>query len=245
MSFRPVDRSAMEAIIRRVKLTCCYNDPLPVSDIVHSENFTDFVDIFLNIVNMSIENNIFPESEKRAIVKPILKGNLNAQSYSSFRPVSNLTFLSNIIENVILDQLLGYLMTVRVFPDNQSAYRRLYSTETIMCSVVNDLLVMMDEGKCGVLILLDLSAAFDTVVHNILLKDCRSIGIEGQALVYLESYLKDRTYCVQVGDSFSNIKHLERGVPQGSVLGPILFCIYMFELSHLLEKHGVQFKLRR
>ena len=82
---------------------------------------------------------------------------------------------------------------IRVFPDNQSAYRKLYSTETALCSVVNDLLIMLDEGKCGILILLDLSAAFDTVVHSLLLKDLKANGIEGEALDYLESFLINRT----------------------------------------------------
>ena len=85
----------------------------------------------------------------------------------------------------------------KVFPDNQSAYRKLYSTETALCSVVSDLLIMMDTGKCGILILLDLSAAFDTVVQSLLLNDLNAIGIEGEALDYLESFLTNRAYCVE------------------------------------------------
>ena len=138
---------------------------------------------------------------------------------------------------------MDYLQLVNVLPDNQSAYRRLYSTDTTLCSVVNNLLVHMDEGKCSVLILPDLSAAFDTVVHNVLLQDCKNIEIEGDALKYLRSYLENRSYCVQIGTSFSNTRHLQRGIPQGSVLGPILFCVYTSELSHVLRKHGVDFKL--
>ena len=110
-----------------------------------------------------------------------------------------------------------------------------------MCSVINDLLVLMDNGKCGVLILLDLSAAFDTVVHTLLLDDCRAIGIEGNALDYIQSYLENRTYCVQIGKSFSNVRHLKRGVPQGSVLGPILFCIT--QLNYLICLRGMEFVL--
>ena len=126
--------------------------------------------------------------EKHAILKPVLRGSLDPQSLSSHRPISNLLFVSKVIENVILDQLMQFLEVTRVFPDNQLAYRKLYSTETALCPVVNDLLIMLDEGKCGILILLDLSAAFDTVVHSLLLKDLKAIGIEGGALDYLESF---------------------------------------------------------
>ena len=227
----------------RVKLTFCQNDPIPISDISNSENFVEFLHIYEKIVNLSIRAKKFPESEKSAIIKPGLKGSMNAQNLNSYRPISNLSFLSKIIENVILDQLLEFFETSQVFPDNQSAYRRLYSTETALCSVINDLLIMMDEGRCGILILLDLSAAFDTVVHSLLIKDLKRIGIDGDALDYLEDYLENRTYCVQIGETLSGTKPLNRGVPQGSVLGPILFCIYTIELTYLLQEHGVKFKL--
>ena len=185
-------------------------------------------------MNLSVLANRFPESEKYAILKPVLKGSLDPQSLSSYRPISNLSFLSKIIENAILDQLIEFLEMAQVFPDNQSAYRKLYSTETALCSVVNDLLIMLDEGKCGIPILLDLGAAFETVVHSLLLKDLKAIGIEGEALDYLETFLTNRTYCIQIGKTFSRTKVLTRGVSQGSVLGPILFCIYTVELMHLL-----------
>ncbi len=110
------------------------------------------------------------------------------------------------------------------------------------CAVTNELLGWMDEGKCGVLLLLDLSAAFDIVVHEILLEDLRAIGVTQRALYYLENYL-NRNYCVQVGNTFSEHGTLRKGVPQGSVLEPVLFCIYSIELSFLLREHGVAFNL--
>ena len=243
LRFRPIDVDVIKNIMGQLKLTYCDWDPLPISDIIKSENFVDIQRIFVEIVNIGIKNKSYPDSEKHAIVKPTVKGKLDAQCLSSYRPVSNLTFLSKVIEKVILDQLLDHLRVVEVIPDNQSAYRPLYSTETALCSVVNDLLMLMDQGKCGILILLDLSAAFDTVVHSFLLDDCKEIGIDEDALDYLRSYLENRTYCVQIGKSFSATKPLTRGVPQGSVLGPILFSIYTIGLSHLLRRHGVEFKL--
>lgn len=96
-----------------------------------------------------------------------------------------------------------------------------------MCFVVSDFLGgITDDGKSGILVLLGLSAAFDTVVHKLLLSDLRSVNIVGGALQYLDSYIKERTYCAQVGSAFSSTETLTRGVPQGRVLGPMLFCIY-------------------
>ena len=241
--FNTVTLSNIRSIVGRVKRTYCRSDPFPISDVIECADIDNLLQVYLVIVNLSILARIFPESEKHAILKPVLKGSLDPQSLSSYRPISNLSFVSKVIENVILDQLMQFLKVTRVFPDNQSAYRKLYSTETALCSVVNDLLIMLDEGKCGILILLDLSAAFDTVVHSLLLKDLKAIGIEGEALDYLKSFLINRTYCVQIEESFSRTKVLTRRVPQGSVLGPILFCIYTIELMYLMENHGVRFQL--
>lgn len=242
-SFSTVDSLMIRNIIKQVKLTYCANDPLPMNLITSSGNFDQIVDIITKMVNTSISNGGFPASEKKAIVKPVIKGKLDPHILSSFRPVSNLTVQSKILENVLLSQLNMHLNTVGVLPDEQSAYRRLYSTETALCSVVSEMRGLLDDGKCGILLLLDLSAAFDTVVHDILLRVCENFGIEGSALSYLRSYLEGRTYCVQIGECFSVMKTLTRGVPQGSVLGPILFCLYTADLSTVLERHGVSFKL--
>ena len=242
-SFTSITSVSLKSILKKAKPTYCANDPLPIGELLHSDNIDLLIRILVDLVNLSIVSHTFPDMEKRAIVRPILKGALDPQCLSSYRPVSNLTFLSKIMENVILEQLSEHVRLVEALPDNQSAYRRLYSTETTLCSVVNDMQMLMDEGKCGILILLDLSAAFDTVVHDILLRDCESIGIEGAALAYLKSYLENRSYCVQIGETLSEVKTLERGVPQGSVLGPVLFCIYTIELSYLLAQRGVVFKL--
>ena len=117
------------------------------------------------------------------------------------------------LENVILDQLLEYLVYINVLPDTQSAYRRLHSTETVLCNVTNNLIDLRDEGKCGVLVMLDLSAAFDIVAHEILLQDLEAIGVTQQVLHYLGSYLSNRNFYVQVGNALSEQCPLRRGVP--------------------------------
>ena len=101
---------------------------------------------------------------------------------------------------------------------------------------------MIIDGKCGILVMLDLSAAFDTVRHDLLLEDLRAIGIEDVHRWY-KSYLENRSVTVVVSNAKSVTKSLTKGLPQGSVLGPLLFTIYTIELSKILKRHNVKFKL--
>ena len=156
-------------------------------------------------------------------MRPNLKGALDRQELGSYRPVTNLSYISKVIENALVDQLTEHLARIKAIPENQSAYRRLHSTETVIGSVIDDCIGMLDGGECAILILLDLSAAFDTVVHSLLLEDLREVGIEGDALRLMESYLSQRKFQVQIGDALSDERGLDRGVPQGSVLGPCYF----------------------
>lgn len=133
------------------------------------------VNVTTDLVNRNIEEGVFPSSEKQTNVKAIVKGKLDPQKLSSFSLASILTFQSKILETVILIQLNEHLHTVGPLPDNQSAYRRFYSTETTLCSIESNMRELLDDGKCGTVLLLDSSNAFDTAVDNILLQDCKDI----------------------------------------------------------------------
>ena len=126
----------------------------------------------------------------------------------------------------------------------KSAYRQLHSTETALLRVQNDLLQAVDKHGGAILVLLDLSAAFDTIDHTKLLETLeKSFGITGGALHWVTSYLTGRTQTVQIGESLSEPQNLKFGVPQGSVLGPILFTIYTTPLGKLVRSHGLSFHL--
>ena len=124
----------------------------------------------------------------------------------------------------------------------QSGFRQHHSTETALTRVTNDLLLAADNGLVTILVLLDLSAAFDTIDHNILLHRLEvDVGITGSALCWFKSYLSDRHQFVNVNGQSSDSIKVNYGVPQGSVLGPILFSLYMLPLGNIIRKHGINF----
>ena len=200
------------------------------------------IPIFTKIINLCFSLGVFPKSEKNALVRPLLKKpSLDKNYLKNYRPVSNLTYLSKLIERAILNQLSPHLNENKCFSDFQSAYRQYHSTETALCRIYNDLLLNVQNSFISLLILLDLSAAFDTIDFDLLLKDLYDSGIRGTALKLLESYLKDRFQKVSVLDSTSEPLELHFGVPQGSVLGPVLFSLYSSKLAKIFEAHGVNY----
>ncbi len=126
--------------------------------------------------------------------------------------------------------------------DFQSGFRPYHSTETALIRVTNDLLLSSDRGCIFLLVLLDLGAAFDTIDHNILLIRLENfVGISGSALAWFKSYLSDRHQFVTVNEEVSYRSQMQYGVPQGSVLGPLLFTLYMLPLGNIIRKQGVSF----
>ena len=174
-------------------------------------------------------------SEKRGLIRPDLKKIvLDVNDLSSYRQITNLTHLSKIIERAMLDQLVPFLEEVSVVLRYESAYRKLHSTETALCKVHDNLVSNTCHGKSSLLFVLDLSAAFDTVIFL-------TVELRGTALSLLESYLKNTEQYVAIGESRSEPTTLQHGIPQGSVLGPVLFTVYTGILTFLLEAHGVSY----
>jgi hypothetical protein len=238
-SFQPISENDLREIILKSKPTTCPLDPLPTPLLV--ENLDVLLPALTQIVNDSLSSGVFPSLFKTALVKPLLKKlNLDVNVLKNYRPVSNLSFLSKITERVVLKQLLLYLNFHDLIPHSQSAYRPSHSTETALLKVTNDILTALDGGDVSVLALLDLSAAFDTIDHVTLLGRLHTLyGISGSALAWFESYLIGRTQTVLVDGQRSVPAPLAFGVPQGSVLGPILFILYTKPLSSLIQSHSV------
>ena len=169
---------------------------------------------------------------------PLLKKAGLDTEFKNLRPVSNLQFVSKLTERAVFEQLQDHLMRFDLFRTLQSAYRKGYSTETALLKVHNDLLMNMNNQQVTLLVLLDLSAAFDTVDHAILLSRLElSFGIRGTALAWFASYLSNRRQRVIFDGYLSDHFNLHYGVPQGSCLGPLLFTIYSSKLFQIIRKN--------
>ena len=151
-----------------------------------------------------------------------------------------LSFLSKLLEKAVPKRLNKHTNFYGLIEPFQSAYRSGHSTETAVIPVQNDILRDIDRGHCVFLVLLDLSAAFDTVSHNILLDRLNSVlGIADDALKWINSYLSDRSQYVFISGNCSKSMNLKYGVPQGSVLGPALFSDYVSPVVSLIQSFGI------
>ena len=186
-----------------------------------------------------------PSILKHSVIKPLLKKqNLTTEEFSSFRPISNLKFLSKAIEKVVSHQLIDHLERNNINVPLQSAYKKNHSVETALLKVQNDILRDIDMNKSVFLVLLDLSAAFDTVNHDILLNRLNtSFGVRDLALKWFKSYLSDRQFYVSVPEGKSFSRSFDCGVPQGSILGPILFSLYISPIADIIHRHELGYHL--
>jgi hypothetical protein len=234
--FNELSQTEVCNLIKSSASKSCKLDPLPTS--LLKMELDSFVPAIHHIVNKSLEDGVFPECFKDALVHPLLKNPLlENPEPKDYRPVSNLKFISKILEKAVATQLTTHLRDNGCYETHQSAYRTGHSCETALLKVHNDITRAMSERKVVALVLLDMSAAFDTVNQEILLLILEAQGVKGTVLKWLKSYLSGRQQRVCIKDATSTPRTLECGVPQGSVLGPILFNAYTSALGSIITSH--------
>ncbi|KAK3538506.1 hypothetical protein QTP86_006644 [Hemibagrus guttatus] len=227
-------------ITRSCNPTTCPLDPSPSA--MPQTISPDLLPFITTVINGSLTSGHVPTAFKKARVIPILKKPaLDPSDISNYRPVSLLSFLSKILERIVCNQLSDYLMQNNLLDPNQSGFKAAHSTETALLAVTEKLHAARSAKLSSVLILLDLSAAFDTVNHKTLLSTLRSLGICGTAWEWFASYLDGRSYQVTWKGLTSAPRRLSTGVPQGSVLGPLLFSLYTHSLGKVISSHGFSY----
>ena len=176
-----------------------------------------------------------------AVVTPVLKkAGADPDHPTNYRPISNLAFLSKVIERIVADRITEHLDQANLTPELQSAYHRHHSTESPLVKVLSDIFDTADCHQVTLLGFLDLSAAFDTVDHDILLRRLEtSFGIGGLTVKWLCSFLTGRSQAVAFRDVTLAYLSVTYSVPQGSVLGPLLFLLYTADVTAVAGRHGV------
>lgn len=242
-SFSAISVKDVKDLVSKMSNKFCCLDPIPTFLLKNCVD--EMAPILCHIINLSVTTGHFPTYMKKAVIKPTLKkDNADADILSNYRPISNLSAISKLLERAVLNQLNDYLTSNDLHCHVQSGYRPHHSCETLLVRMTDDINKEIQDGNIVIVVLLDLSAAFDTIDHRILLeKLLKDYCIDGKVLQWMESYLQSRPFCVKIDDAMSSLLELIFGVPQGSLLGPILFILYIKALQMIAAKYGLDIQI--
>ena len=239
--FFPATVEEVRAIIQRSSSSTSGADPFPTTMI--KQCLPVLLPVITKIINCSMTEGVFPEHFKEALVTPLLKpGKTSRSDMCNYRPISQLPFVSKVLENIVASRVRLHLDEHNLFDEYQSAYRPAHSTETALIKIHHDISEALDRGSIVAMVMLDLSAAFDMVDHEILIKRLHvSYGFCDTVLSWFQSYLTGRTQRVCIGNHTSTSLPVAHGVPQGSVLGPLLYSLYCMSVGNICRKHNLSY----
>ena len=211
----------------------CAIDPVPTN--ILKQIVDHIIEPITCIVNKCLSTGIFPSQWKSSVITPVIKKQNLDHTHENFRPVSNLTFLSKILEKTALKSYIPHLETNDSFSQRNSAYKKHHSTETLITKIHSNIMSSIDKDKLTLLVLLDLSAAFETVNQTTLINIfSQQYNIRNNALSWIKSYLTNRTFRVSINNSLSSPHDSPHGVPQGSCIGPVAFLTYIGGLYDII-----------
>lgn len=235
--FSPTDDDELRFLVKKHGIKTSTNDPMPA--FLVEKHFNSLLPYLKKLVNLSLSTASF-DGLKEAQVVPILKSfDLDVDELKNYRPVSLLPFVSKLTERIVHSRINDHLAANDLSNPRQYGYKKGHNCEFLLLKLIDDILVAVDKGSGVVMLIIDLSAAFDTVDHSVLLKILRQqYHITGMALDWIRAFLSGRTQRVKIGDVLSDSVILTFGVPQGSILGPLLFNLYCSSIDHAFNLAG-------
>ena len=235
--FRPISDEKTLKILNNMKKTTCDVDPCNMNFLMEFKGI--LLGTWTKIINKSLLSGYFLQSWKKAIIRPLIKSSKLHREFKNYRPISNLSFISKLIEKAALLQISTFFEGQNLLPTYQSAYCKHHSTETAVLNICDEILENAEHNKLTAMVCLDLSAAFDTVNHSILKSVMEHyFGLKDTALKWLSSYISNRQFSVKIGNSLLHSHTINFSVPQGRILGPVLFSYYVSTLPEVIKQNS-------